>query len=209
MTATLTSRGRNTRKVLGSLGIVGAAAAVAGMGTFGTFTDSTAPLNASVTSGTLSLDLNATNSTATLPMTAAGFVPGDSISRSVDLVNSGNLAFAGIQMTSTATTSSLLDTDKVNGLQLSVKSCPVNWTETVTGGVATYTCSGTVTTISNGSAVTTVGLNNAASFNPGANAADHLVLTLTLPAGADNSFQGKTSALSVTFTGTQKTGTNR
>jgi hypothetical protein len=209
MTATLTSRGRNTRKVLGSLGIVGAAAAVAGMGTFGTFTDSTAPLNASVTSGTLSLDLNATNSTATLPMTAAGFVPGDTISRSVDLVNSGNLAFAGIQMTSTATTSSLLDTDKVNGLQLSVKSCPVNWTETVTGGVATYTCSGTATTISSGSAVMSSSPAGLASLNPGANAVDHLVLTLTLPAGADNSFQGKTSALSVSFTGTQKTGTNR
>ena len=206
MTAT-TSRGRNTRKVLGSLGIVGAAAAVAGMGTFGTFTDSTTPLNASVTSGTLSLDLNAANSTASLPMTAAGFVPGDSISRSVDLVNSGNLAFAGIQMTSTATTSSLLDTDKVNGLQLSIKSCPVNWTETVTNGVATYTCSGTATTVAAGPAVSTSGINTAASLNAGGT--DHLVVTLTLPTGADNTFQGKTSALSVSFTGTQKTGTNR
>jgi hypothetical protein len=128
MTATA-SRGRTARKILGSLGVVGAAAAVAGMGTFGTFTDSTAPLNASVTSGTLSLDLNATNSTASLPMTASGFVPGDSISRSVDLVNSGNLAFAGLSLTSSATTSSLLDTDKTNGLQLSVKSCSVNWTD--------------------------------------------------------------------------------
>jgi hypothetical protein len=205
MTAT---RSRTARKVLGSLGVVGAAAAVAGMGTFGTFTDSTAPLNASVTSGTLSLDLNATNSTATLPMTAAGFVPGDSISRSVDLVNSGNLAFAGISMVSTATTSSVLDTDKTNGLQLSVKSCPVNWTESVSNGVATYTCSGTATTVVNsGPAVTTAGLTNIASLNaPGT---DHLVITLTLPGGADNTFQGKTSALSVSFTGTQKTGTNR
>ena len=31
----------------------------------------------------------------------------------------------------------------------------------------------------------------------------------TLPAGAGNEFQGKTSALSVSFTGSQKTGTNR
>ena len=146
MTATTAARSRTARKVLGSLGVIGAAAAVAGMGTFGTFTDSTAPLNASVTSGTLSLDLNATNSTASLPMNAAGFVPGDSISRSVDLVNSGNLAFAGLSLNSTATVSSLLDTDKVNGLQLSVKSCPVDWTETITAGVATYTCSGATTT---------------------------------------------------------------
>jgi hypothetical protein len=208
MTATLTSRSRTARKVLGSLGIVGAAAAVAGMGTFGTFTDSTAPLNASVTSGTLSLDLNAVNSTATLPMNATGFVPGDSISRSVDLANTGNLAFAGISMTSTATTSSLLDTDKVNGLQLGVKSCPVNWTETVTNGVATYTCSGATTTVVNsGSAVTSATLTGVASLNAGGT--DHLVVTLTLPASADNTFQGKTSALSVSFTGAQKTGTNR
>jgi hypothetical protein len=207
MTATLTSRSRTARKVLGSLGIVGAAAAVAGMGTFGTFTDSTAPLNASVTSGTLSLDLNAVNSTATLPMNATGFVPGDSISRSVDLANTGNLAFAGISMTSTATTSSLLDTDKVNGLQLNVKSCPVNWTETVTNGVATYTCSGATTAIAGGPAVTSATLTGVASLNAGGT--DHLVVTLTLPASADNTFQGKTSALSVSFTGAQKTGTNR
>jgi hypothetical protein len=206
MTATITSRSRTARKVLGSLGVVGAAAAVAGMGTFGTFTDSTAPLNASVTSGTLSLDLNAVNSTATLPMNATGFVPGDSISRSVDLANTGNLAFAGISMTSTATTSSLLDTDKVNGLQLSIKSCPVNWTETVTNGVATYSCSA-ATSIANGPAATTATLSNIASLNAGGT--DHLVVTLTLPAGADNTFQGKTSALSVSFTGAQKTGTNR
>jgi hypothetical protein len=206
MTATAT-RSRTARKVLGSLGVVGAAAAVAGMGTFGTFTDSTAPLNASVTSGTLSLDLNATNSTATLPMNAAGFVPGDSISRSVDLVNSGNLAFAGISMVSTATTSSVLDTDKTNGLQLSVTSCSVNWTESVSNGVATYTCSSNPTTVANGPAVNTATLTNIASLNaPGT---DHLVVTLTLPAGADNAFQGKASALSVSFTGTQKTGTNR
>jgi hypothetical protein len=207
MTATA-SRGRTARKVLGSLGVVGAAAAVAGMGTFGTFTDSTAPLNASVTSGTLSLDLNATNSTATLPMNAGGFVPGDSISRSVDLANSGNLAFAGISMNSTATTSSLLDTDKINGLQLSVKACSVNWNETVTAGVATYTCPGTTSTVVNsGPAVITSALTSVASLNAGGT--DHLVVTLSLPTSADNNFQNKSSALSISFTGTQKTGTSR
>ncbi len=208
MTATTTARSRTARKVLGSLGVIGAAAAVAGMGTFGTFTDSTAPLNASVTSGTLSLDLNAAGSTAALPMNAAGFVPGDSISRSVDLVNSGNLAFGGLSLNSVATTSSLLDTDKVNGLQLTVKSCSVPWTESLTAEkVATHTCSGTTATIANAPAVTTAVLPTVASTNPGGK--DHLVVTLTLPTSADNTFQGKTSALSLSFTGTQKTGTNR
>ena len=208
MTATTTNRSRTTRKIIGSLGIIGAAAAVAGMGTFGTFTDSTAPLNASVTSGTLSLDLNAVNSTATLPMNASNFVPGDSISRSVDLVNSGNLAFAGIQLKSTATTSSLLDTDKTKGLQLSVKECSDPWTESVVGGVASYSCTGTVTNVvSGGPAVTSATLSNLAAFN--AKGVDHLVVSITLPTEAGNEFQGKTSALSVNFTGTQQTGTNR
>ena len=207
MTATTTStRGRTARKVLGSLGVVGAAAAVAGMGTFGTFTDSTAPLNASVTSGTLSLDLTA-GGTAGMTMSAANFVPGDSVSRSVELVNSGDLAFAGISLASSATSSSILDTDKVNGLQLTAKSCSVPWTETFPNGAASYTCSGTTTTVVNGPAVTTAVAGNVASINP--KGKDYLVITVSLPVGAGNEFQGKTSALSINFTGTQKTGTNR
>ncbi|MBB3676164.1 TasA family protein [Modestobacter versicolor] len=206
MTAT-TTRSRTARKVLGSLGVIGAAAAVAGMGTFGTFTDSTTPLNASVTSGTLNVDLKNIGQAATLPMTAAGFVPGDSISRAVDLVNSGNLALGSMTLTSTATTSSVLDTDKTNGLQLTVKSCPVVWTESVVNGVATYTCSGTATTLVSSAAVMNAVLPNVASLAP--KGTDHLVVTLSLPTSADNGFQGKTSALSVTFTGTQQTGTNR
>ena len=208
MTATATTtRTRTARKVLGSLGVIGAAAAVAGMGTFGTFTDSTAPLNASVTSGTLSLDLTA-GGTAGMTMSAANFVPGDSVSRSVELVNSGDLSFAGISLASSATTSSILDTDKVNGLQLSAKSCSVVWTETITNGVASYSCSGTTTNVVNsGPAVTTATVNNVASMNP--KGTDHLLLTVSLPVGAGNEFQGKTSALSINFTGTQKTGTNR
>ncbi len=204
---TSTARTTTARKVLGSLGVIGAAAAVAGLGTYGTFTDSTAPLNASVASGTLSLDLNNTNSTASLPMTVAGFVPGDSVSRSVDLVNSGDVAFGGITMTSVATTSSILTTDQVNGLQLTVRSCPVNWTETVVNGVATYSCSGTATQVVNGPAANIAGVNNVAAMN--VKGADHLVVTLSLPANADNTFQGKSAALSVSFTGTQRTGASR
>ncbi|MQA34275.1 TasA family protein, partial [Modestobacter roseus] len=98
MSATTTAsatRGRTARKILGSLGVVGAAAAVAGLGTFGTFTDSTTPLNASVTTGTLDIQLDRAGTT-TLPMSAAGFVPGSSISRAVDLRNAGDLPFSGL-----------------------------------------------------------------------------------------------------------------
>ncbi|WP_299954540.1 TasA family protein [uncultured Modestobacter sp.] len=210
MTATATNRSRTTRKIIGSLGIVGAAAAVAGMGTFGTFTDSTAPLNASVTSGTLSLDL-AAGGAAGMTINAAGFVPGDSISRSVELVNNGNLNMSSISLVSTATTQSVLTTDKVNGLQLGVDSCSVKWTETIgANGVATYTCSGsTARRYAQGSGAVTAGtsLRDLASMTAGGT--DHLLVTVTLPGSADNTFQGKTAAMSINFVGAQQTGTNR
>lgn len=207
MTASTGTKARTTRKIAGSLGILGAAAAVAGLGTFGTFTDSTTPVDSTVAAGTLSVDLNNAGSTATLPLGATGFVPGDSVSRAYDLTNSGDLGFAGFTLTTTAKTTSVLDTDKVNGLQLSVKSCSVAWGETVTNGIASYTCAGTTTLLVNGPAVNSAAVSNVASMT--AKGTDRLVVTVSLPAGADNTFQGKTSALSISFAGTQKTGTNR
>ena len=203
-----TTRTRTARKVLGSLGVLGAAAAVAGMGTFGSFTDSTTPLNASVASGTLDIELTGPNATATLPaITATGFVPGDSISRPVDLVNKGNLALAGVSLTSTLapnTAASVLTTD-TNGLQLTVASCPVAWTETTTGS-GNWTCS-TPTTLVSGAAIQNSVLPNPKTLAVGGS--DRLLVTVSLPASADNTFQGKTSALSISFTGSQKTGTTR
>jgi hypothetical protein len=60
---------------------------------------------------------------------------------------------------------------------------------------------------SNGAAVSSTTLQNPASLNAGGS--DRLVITLALPTGAGNEFQGKSSALSITFTGSQKTGTAR
>ena len=77
-----------TRKVLGSLAVIGTAAAVAGLGTFGTFTDSTTPVSAQLTSGTVSIDL--AQPAAPIPATTAGLLPGDSIARTVTLSNDGN-----------------------------------------------------------------------------------------------------------------------
>ena len=116
-----TTRTRTARKVIGSLGIIGAAAAVAGLGTFGTFTDSTAPLNASVNTGTLSINLTPANDTGSLSLTAAGFVPGDSLSRSVNLVNDGSAAFSALSLTGAATSApNALLTDATNGLLLAL-----------------------------------------------------------------------------------------
>jgi camelysin-like metallo-endopeptidase len=206
MTAT-TTRTRTARKVLGSLGVIGAAAAVAGMGTFGTFTDSTAPLNASVTTGTLALALTPANDTASLSINATNFVPGDSLSRSVDLKNAGTSAHSSISLISTASASNLLSTDPTNGLQLGIQSCSVSWTKNADG---TYSCTGgTKTTMlpSTAAVQSNAVLPTPASLTVGG--VDHLVVTLSLPTSAGNTFQGLSNSLALTFNGVQATGTAR
>ena len=207
MTATpATSRkSRNTRKVLGSLGVLGAAAAVAGLGTFGTFTDSTTPISTEVVSGTVDIDL--ANPGATIPVTTTNFVPGDSMTRAVTLSNTGTSALSTVVLGVTATTSSVLDTNTTNGLQLQVRSCSVAWTQGGTAQAPTYSCSGTTTERFAGPVIgnrTLTGLN---SLNPAG--VDHLTFSVSLPTAADNTFQGKTSTLNLVFTGTQRAATAR
>jgi len=196
-----------TKKVVGSLAIAGTAAAVAGLGTFGTFTDSTAPLNTSVASGTVDINLAQPSGAFAIPVTTTGFVPGDSVTRSVNLTNDGNSALASVSLASTATAGSILTTDTVNGLQLAVKACTVPYTQGGTASAATYTCSGTERTVINGPAVGTNVLSGLNSLNAGG--VDYLVFSVSLPGSADNTFQGKSASLQLVFTGTQRTGTTR
>jgi hypothetical protein len=205
MSSTTIATSSTARKVVGSLGVIGAAAAVAGMGTFGSFTDSTAPVDTTVTSGTVDIDLASVGEA--IPVTTAGFVPGDSLTRAVNLVNKGTAPLASVMLNTTVATPSNLTTDLTNGLQMAVKSCSVAWTPGGVAGTPTYTCSGTERLLASGPAVGNVTLSDPASLAAGAT--DHLTFAITLPASADNDFQGKTAALSLTFTGTQRTGTAR
>jgi Camelysin metallo-endopeptidase len=195
------SRRTTSRKVVGSLAIAGAAAAVAGLGTFGTFTDSTTPVATTVQSGTV--DINLTQQGTTIPVTTAGFVPGDSLSRAVDLSNDGTSPLSSVTLASTATAASALTGDATDGLQLAVRSCPVPWTQ---AGSA-YTCGGTASTLYSGAAVTSSALPGAASL--AARGVDHLLLTLSLPTTAGNGFEGLSSTLDLTFTGVQRAGAAR
>ena len=70
----------------------------------------------------------------TLPLAVSGLVPGDTITRAINLTNDGNLALGNVSLAATAAAPSVLTTDAVNGLQLAVKSCAVAWTQT--GGPA-------------------------------------------------------------------------
>lgn len=205
----LPRRRRTTRKLLLSLAAIAAAASIAGLATFATFTSSVSQ-SQSITTGTVTIALGATGaSTNRLNIGATAVAPGDTIQRSVDLLNSGSLNLASLTLTTTATTSSLLDTDAVNGLQMVIDKCSVPWTE---GGVApayTYTCSGSTSTVLASAPVigSNLTLSNLTALTAGST--DHLRVTLTLPSAAGNSFQGLTSTVQYTFTGTQRAATNR
>ena len=205
MTSSRNVVARRRTQVLGSLGVVAAAAAVAGLGTFGTFTDSTAPIPTDVSTGTVSIDVSQPG--AAIPVTTAGFVPGDSISRAVDLVNDGSAPLGRVSLASVATAASVLTSDTSDGLQLSVRSCSDAWTEGGTASAPTYTCSGTTATLYTGPAVMDAPLAGVASLQPGG--VDHLVVTLTLPTTAGNALQDESATLGFTFTGVQRGGTAR
>ncbi|WP_298252075.1 TasA family protein [uncultured Arthrobacter sp.] len=197
-------------KVLASVALLGVAASVAGLGTYGSFT-STTSASETVSAGTVDIQLGAAGTAANrLTVAAVNIVPGDSVQRVAAITNTGSQAFGGITLSTAAVGSpSKLSTDAVNGLQLTVDSCSVPWTETGTAPAYTYTCAGTVTSILPSRAIigTDVALPGLASMAPGK--ADNLRFTSTLPVAADNTFQGLTSTVNFTFTATQRAATSR
>jgi spore coat-associated protein N len=203
----MTGHARSTLlKVLLSVSAIGAAAGIAGLGTFGSFS-STTSASQSVGAGRVVITLGATGAaTNRLTVDAVGIVPGDTMQRSFDLVNSGDQALASISLTTTAATSSLLDQDATNGLQMTIDRCSVPWTESGATPAFTYSCSGTVANALPTRPVitTTAPLAGMAALSPGGT--DHYRLTLTFPTSAPNSMQGLTSVIQYSLTGTQRAG---
>ena len=195
-------------KVLASAAVVAAAAGVAGLGTFGSFTSTTSASTA-VGSGTVDIALGANGVANRLNVAASGVVPGDTIQRAATLGNTGNQNLSAITLTTSATTSSVLDTDTASGLQVKIEKCSTPWVEAGTAPAYTYTCTGTTTPVLSQRAVvgSNMALTNLSSTTSGAS--DNLRVTMSLPPAADNSFQNKSSVVSFAFTGTQRTGTDR
>jgi predicted ribosomally synthesized peptide with SipW-like signal peptide len=199
--------GSTSKKLLATIAVLGAAASIAGLGTYATFTSTTSQSH-TISSGTVTIALGATGaSTNRLNIGASGLAPGDTIQRSVDLLNSGSLDLASVTLTTTAAPSSLLDTDATNGLQMVIDKCSVAWTES--GPPYTYTCSGTTSTVLASRAVigSAMALSNLGATTHGAT--DHLRVTLTLPSGAGNTLQNQSSTITYAFTGTQRAATNQ
>jgi hypothetical protein len=197
---------RSTRaRIAASVVVLGAAAGVAGLGTHGTFTDSTTPVISRTDTGVLSIALTEAAHTATLSLFDQGvFLAGDVESSPIDLVNDGTAALSELRLGSVATDSSVLDTDRVDGLQLAVDSCSEAWAPVHDDWV----CGGTTTRHYTGPIVTDVALRDAASLAPGGT--DHLLLTASLPSTTTADLvEGATSSLDFVFSGAQRAGGSR
>lgn len=200
-------------KILATVAALGTATAVAGLGTFGVFTDTTTA-STPVDTGIVDLNLGAVGTANRLTVAATKIVPGDTMQRAFTL--SGGLSsspLGSVTLTSTASPSSLLDTDATNGLQMVIEKCSLTtgWAEAGTSPAFTYTCPlGTVTTVLAsravaGSNISLTGLDSLTT----AGATDQLRMTLTFPTAAGNTFQNIASTMQFTFTGTQRTATNK
>ena len=206
MTAQPAGDARATRrKVAASIGVLGVAATVAGLGTFGTFTDSTTPVVSSLDTGVLSIALTEAADAATLSLFDRGvFLAGDSESSAIDLVNDGTVPLAGLQLNSVATSSSVLDSDPVHGLQLAVDSCSEAWDSV--GGA--WTCGAMTTRHYSGPIVLDAPLTGAAAPAPGG--VEHLLLTASLPSTTTAELvEDASSSLDFTFHGVQRDGAAR
>uniref|UniRef100_UPI003F493448 TasA family protein n=1 Tax=Pseudarthrobacter oxydans TaxID=1671 RepID=UPI003F493448 len=190
-------------KILASVALVGTAAAVAGMGTYGAFTSTTTASQA-VTAGTVTIALGAPGAANTLNVPIAGLLPGDKVEKLVTLANTGNSDLNNITLTTTASVpASLLTSDATDGLQLTIENCSTAWT----GTAAPYTCAGTKTTVVSSSPIIAANRALANLTSLATTKTDNLKVTTALPTTTPNTFQGATTTVGFSFTGTQRTET--
>jgi spore coat-associated protein N len=190
-------------KVLASVVLVAGAASVAGLGTFGAFT-STTSASESVATGKVVLGLTQHTALGTT-VAAHELVPGDTVQRAVVLTRSSDTeTFGSVKLTTVGGTANKLTTDPTHGLQLAVDQCSTGWAKAATTNE--LTCSGTVTSVVASRAVVGANLDLGAATTAlnAAGAAANLRISLSLPATADNTFQGLSNTIAFTFDATQR-----
>jgi predicted ribosomally synthesized peptide with SipW-like signal peptide len=185
--------------VLGALAALCVAAGLAGGGTFGLFTD---PAASSPRIDAARIDISlATPGGRPVPFSGTGFYPGSSVRQDVALKNDGGSPVGGIRLTTSATSSNLLTSDPVNGLQLTLTRCSMRWQESGTS----FSCGGTTTPLYSGPFLTDVPLTALGNLTGNGNEA-HVLIAVTLPDSADNRFQGLSASLGLAFRAQQVEG---
>ena len=168
----------------------------------------------SVTTGTLKLEYAAAGSSGGFATAITAMGPGDTVNRYIDLTNTGTLDGETPTVQIASSDSNTLVNDGTKGLQLSIRACSVAWTQTGAG-----TCSGTETVVLASTPAAT--LKNAAANitlpSVLASGVNRLKLTISLPAGSENTIngvlpvgtvQGLTAALQWSFVIQERTATN-
>ena len=189
-----------TRKIALSIAAASFAATLVGVGAYAEWSTSVSK-SQTVTAGSLDL---AASGTDQLAVAATGVVPGDTIQRQLDLVNSGTIDLGSVTLGSTGgATPPAIFTDTTNGLQLSLSGCSQAWS----GASAPYSCGGTVTPVYSGPASISPASDETADLTSAtAGGTDYLLFELSLPTTAPNSMQGQSVTINYTFTGVQRTG---
>src|SRR3954471_10812362 len=194
-------------KLAASIVVLAAAAGIAGLGTYATFTSSTSA-SQTVSSGTVQIGVGAAGPANRLAVGASDLASGDTLQRAFDLANSGTIDLASFSFSSSASPSSLLDSDATNGLQMVIDKCSVAWTESAPP--YTYTCGGTTSGVVASRPVigSNIAMSNVSSLLTSGTTA-HLLMTLSLPSSAANGLQSLSSTITYTFTGTQRAATDK
>lgn len=159
-----------------------AMAAMSG-GTSASFTATT--MNPSNVLGTATLSLTNDKSSAGQLVTITNLVPGDTAERTVTITNTGTVGFT-YTGAATPLIQTVLWSDAAKGVQVAVKRG--------------------VTTVYSG-ALSALALPASSTIAP--SATDTLTLDFSLPAAADNTFQGLSQTFTITYTATPPAGAAR
>ncbi len=208
------------RRFLVSLLILGGVTSAVGFGTFASFTATTDNPGNVFAAGTLTMSTSSAGASFT---TLSNMIPGDSKADLLTIQSTGSEDMT-YTLTTTASASSLLDTNAANGLQLYMQRCSVAWT----GSGQSATCGGTAADVIGTSAapVPVIGATRAMGnlCDSGADAqratrgnscsngsisvkdSDYLKIRVSLPSAAPNTFQGLSSTIAFTWDGTQVAG---
>lgn len=147
---------------------------------------------------TVLIDVGKPGAARAFSLSASNLAAGDWIQRPFDLVNKSKRPLSAYALTITASPSSVLDTDAVNGLQLQIDRCRKAWK--FDGQTRHYACSSPVIPVVSTRPVigTDIVLGNVDDIRRKKGKA-HLLVTLTLPPTAPNALQGQSSTLTYTF----------
>jgi hypothetical protein len=185
--------------VLVALGVLGHFAFAAFTGADAKATDTAA--------GDISLTLGGSNPEDNeFTIDATDLVAGDMVLRTVTLTVDGSVDASDITLTTTAPTSSALDTDPVKGLAVQMYSCSIPFTQHLEGGIPLIdSCDGDINIPLPGQAVI-LGPTSLTGLDLTPGAPIYLGVVVFLQ-DADITFAGLTSVIRFSFSAVQRDGT--